>query len=88
MKTALIVVSIVMTLSLGINFLMLRAAIKFTDKHEKLKLQYRKAKAKIMDLREDNCELGRLLADAKAECEKWKCKAVEISINAQKESER
>jgi len=87
MKVGLIIAISVGVVLLGIIVVLLRAAIRFTDKHEKLKLQYRKAKAKIMDLREDNFELGRLLADAKAECEKWKCKAVEISINAQKGTE-
>ena len=87
MKVGLIIAISVGVVLLGIIVVLLRAAIKFTDKHEKLKLQYRKAKAKLMDLREDNCELRRLLADTKAECEKWKCKAVEISINAQKGTE-
>lgn len=87
MKIALIIAVVTLVLSLGINVLLFRAAVKFTDKHSKTVLCLRKARAKLMDLQEDNYFLRKQLADATAECEKWKMKAVEISINAQKGSE-
>lgn len=87
MTMALIIVSAVLALSLGINILMLRAAVKFTNMHARTDLALRKSKMRMVQLQEDAHELRRLLADAQAECEKWKMKAVEISINAQKESE-
>lgn len=87
MKIALIIAVVALVLSLGTNVLLFRAAVKFTDKHSNTVLCLRKARAKLMDLQEDVYFLRKQLADAQAESEKWKLKAVEISINAQKESE-
>ncbi len=84
MKIALIITIAVLVMSLGLNILMLRAATKFTDKHNKALIQLRRAKNIITDLQADIYTLNQHLSKADAECEKWKLKAVEISINAQK----
>lgn len=85
MKLALIIVIVALLLSLYGNYLMLRAATKFTNEHNRTVSQLRKARTKIMDVQETNSKLRRGLEDAKAEIEKWKNKSLEISINAQKE---
>ncbi len=64
MKIALIIVSIVLVLSLVANYLMLRAAIKYTNKHNKTTMQVRKAKAKIVELQKDVYKMRQLLDDA------------------------
>lgn len=86
MKTGLIIAIVVGVALLGIIVVMIRAAIRFTDKHTETVLKLRKTRAIVRDLQEDVYFLRKQLADAQAESEKWKTKAVEISINAQKES--
>ena len=88
MKLALIVVIVALILSLYGNYLMLRAATKFTNEHNQTVSQLRKARTKAMDVQENNSKLRQSLAEAKAEIDKWKGKALEISINAQKGAER
>lgn len=87
MKIALIISIVSLVLSLGFNILMLRAATRFTDKHNKALIQLRRAKTIISDLQADVYELNRHIAKTQEECEKWKLKAIEISINAQKGTE-
>lgn len=88
MKLALIITVAVAVLFMALTVVLLRAAVKYTDKHERAKLQLRKARGLIMDLQDDVYDLRRQLAAANAEIDKWKCKAVEISINAQKGIEK
>jgi hypothetical protein len=87
MKIALIITVVSLVLSLGLNVFMYRAAVKFTDKHHKTVTQLRRAKQIVRGLQMDVYELNKQLEQAEAECEKWKLKAVEISINAQKGTE-
>ncbi len=84
MKIGLIVAIGVIVLLVVVICLLLRIAVVFTDKHNATVSAFRKAKAKIMDLQSDVHLLKHQLANAEAEIEKWKTKAIEISINAQK----
>ena len=84
MNIWLIVTIGIIVVLIGVICWLMYMAVVFTNKHNATVSAFRKAKAKISDLQNDVHMLKYQLAQTESEVEKWKTKAIEISINAQK----
>ena len=84
MNIWLIVTIGIIVVLIGVICWLMYMAVVFTNEHNATVSAFRKAKAKISDLKNDVNMLNHKLDNEEVEVEKWKTKAIEISINAQK----
>jgi hypothetical protein len=80
-----------MILSLDGNAVLVHQGLKFSTKYRELRIKYDKVFSGNCDLMSSydivtqmNVQLKEEIAKLKAEINKWKSKAVEVSLNAQK----